>query len=100
MMYLSTSVPTLQHEEPHHPVQVDVLVLPLQEGCAPGEAAQHVVDDLGPRPAHCGKQSQRRGQMEPRCPHGVVPPPTRDRSGLDSGGSGSGRTERGGGRNM
>jgi len=62
--------PTLQHDEAHRPVQVDVLVLPLQEGHPAGEAAQDVIDNLRPRPAHrCGEQSQRRGQPEPRCPH-------------------------------
>ena len=64
-----TCLPTLQHEEPDHPVQVDVLVLPFQEGCSPGETAQDVVDHLRPRPGHCGKQGQHRGQLEPRCPH-------------------------------
>lgn len=64
-----SSLPTLQHEEPDHPVQVDVLMLPLEEGCSPGEAAQDVIDHLGLRPGHCGKQSQRRGQLEPRCTH-------------------------------
>ncbi|KAG7223202.1 hypothetical protein INR49_015810 [Caranx melampygus] len=61
--------PADRHEEPDHPVQVDVLVLPLQEGCSPGEAAQDVIDHLRPRPGHCGKQSQHCGQLEPRCPH-------------------------------
>lgn len=64
-----TCLRTLQHEEPDHPVQVDVLVLPLQEGCSPGEAAQDVIDHLRTRPAHCGKQSQHCGQLVPRSPH-------------------------------
>lgn len=64
--------PTLQHEESDHPVQVDVLVLPLQERRSPGEAAQDVIDHLGPRSGHCGKQRQRRGQLEPRCTHVVT----------------------------
>lgn len=68
-LVLQLFIPTLQHEEPDHPVQVDVLVLPLQEGCSPGEAAQDVIDHLRPTPGHCGKQSQHCGQLEPRCPH-------------------------------
>lgn len=46
--FLQICLRTLQHEEPDHPVQVDVLMLPLQEGCSPGEAAQDVIDHLRP----------------------------------------------------
>lgn len=69
IILITCYLPTLQHEEPDHPVQVDVLMLPLEEGCSPGEAAQDVIDHLGLRPRHCGKQSQHRGQLEPRCSH-------------------------------
>lgn len=60
---------TLQDDEAQHSVQVDLLVVPLQEGCCPGQAAQDVVDHLRPRRPHCGTQSQRRGQLAARDPH-------------------------------
>lgn len=64
------AVPTLQDDEAHQSVQVDLLIVPLQEGCCPGQAAQDVVDHLRLRRPHCGTQShQGRGQLQPREPH-------------------------------
>lgn len=67
--------PTLQHDEAHRPVQVDVLMLPLQEGHPAGEAAQQVIDHLGPTGAQrCAEQNQRRGRSERRSPHVPLQP--------------------------
>lgn len=67
-------LPTLQHEEAHHTVQVDVLSLPLQKGCSFGEAVQDLVDHLRPRATHCGgqQQSQHRGRQQPDRPHHLL----------------------------
>lgn len=64
-----TCLRTLQYDEADYPVQVDMLIVPLQEGCCPGEAAQDVIDHLRPRHGRCGKQSQHCGQLVPRYPH-------------------------------
>lgn len=67
------AVPTLQDDEAHQSVQVDLLVVPLQEGCCPGQAAQDVVDHLRLRRPHCGTQSrQGRSLLPPREPHAVT----------------------------
>lgn len=57
---------TLQHEEAHHAVQVDVLVLALQEGGALGEAPQHVVNHLRPRAAEARRRQERRQGGQPQ----------------------------------